>query len=219
MCAVALLGTSAAAQPTSPTQFTFKGNYLGMSLQEFKTKNAGESVFINTGKAKWNGRADKKYNLEVPTPLCTDQYHGFLGDPGNEAPGEVFCNPSPGDRNQSALQFAGLQAGSMFYRFLGGRLYEIEIHLTSHDFADVKAAFTQKFGAPTRTTAESYQNGFGATWTGEVCHWKSGSQAIALTEGSGNGPGQNPRSIASNALAIFWDTSNVPPSATKPVDF
>ena len=219
VCAVAFLTTSASAQSVPPAQFTFKGNYLSMPIQEFKAKNVGESVFINSGKAKWNGRADKKNTLEVQTPLCTDQYQGFPGDPGNEAPNEVVCNASPGDRNQPALQFAGVQAVSMFYRFLGGRLYEIEIHLTSHDFGDVRAAFTQKYGAPANATTESYQNGFGATWTGEVCRWKSGNEAIALTEGSGNGPGQNPRSVASGALAIFLDTSNIPPSAKQPVDF
>jgi hypothetical protein len=213
------LGTCASAQTAPSTQFTIKGNFLGMPLQEFKVKNVGESVFINTGKPKWNGRADKKSTLEVPTPLCTDQYQGFPGDPGNEAPNEVLCNESPGDRNQSGLQFAGVQAVSMFYRFLGGRLNEIEIHLTSHDYMDVKAAFIQKYGTPTNTTSESYQNGYGASWTGEVCHWKSGNQAIALSEGSGNGPGQNSRSIASSALAIFLDTSNLPPSSTKPADF
>jgi hypothetical protein len=219
MCALMLVETSAAAQTAPPTQFSFKGNYLGMPLQEFKTKNVGESVFINTGKPKWNGRANKKDTQEVPTPLCTDQYQGFPGDPQNEAPNEVLCNPSPGDRNQSALQFAGIQAVSMFYRFLGSRLYDIEIHLVSHDYGDVKAAFIQKYGAPTSTTSERYQNGYGATWTGEVCHWRSGNQAIALTEGSGNGPGQDSRSFASLALAVFLDTSNVPRSSTKSADF
>ena len=214
-----LVGASVAAQTISSTHFTFKGNYLGMALQEFKTKNLGESVFINTGKPKWTGRADKKSTLEVPTPLCTDQYQGFPGDPGNEAPNEVLCNPSPGERNQSALQFAGVQAVSMFYRFLSGRLYVIEIHLTSHDYTDVKAAFILKYGSPTNTTSESYQNGYGATWTGQLCHWISGNQAIALTEGSGNGPGQNSHSWASNASAIFLDTSDIPSSPTKPADF
>lgn len=153
MCAIALTGTSLLAQNSS--QFTFKGNYLGMPLSEFKAKNLGESVFINTGKPKWNGRADKKYTLEVPTPLCTDQYQGSPGDPGNEVPNEVLCNPSPGgERNKIALQFAGIQAESLFYRFYGQSLFEIEIHFTSHDYGEVKAAFVQKYGPPSRTSSD-----------------------------------------------------------------
>lgn len=219
MLAVCSISSQSVIAQTSAPTFTFKGNYLGMPLAEFKTKNVGESVFINTGKPKWNGRSDKKFTLEVPTPLCTDQYHGFPGDPGNEAPNEILCNTSPGERNQGALQFAGTQAVSMFYRFYGGRLYEIEIHLTSHDYKDVKLAFIQKYGSPSSKDDKSYQNGFGARWTGEVVYWKSGTQEVALSEGAGNGPGQDSHSIASDASAVFIDVGNMPPSSNKKIDF
>ena len=207
------------AQADNPVHLTFKGNYLGMSLDEFKQQNVGEHVFLNTGKPRWNGGPDKKFNKEVPTPLCTDEYRGFPGDNQNLAPDEVLCNVAPGEINQAALRFGGIRAAVMLYRFNNKKLYQIEISFSSGDYLAVKSAFFQKYGQPTKLTTLAYQNGYGANWQGEVSIWNAGNQTIVATEGSGNGPAQNPSSPTTGAGVVFSDTANQPASSARKPDF
>jgi hypothetical protein len=76
--------------PAMAQSFSFKGNSLGMSLEEFQRANATATIWINTGDP--HRRRDKKLSRQVPTPLCSDEYR--IG-PVLE-PGEVYCDASPG---------------------------------------------------------------------------------------------------------------------------
>jgi hypothetical protein len=76
--------------------FSFKGNSLGMTLQAFKASNNQGQVWIAWGSANWRGKAKKENKKQVPTPLCTDDYTSLAG---GLSPGEVFCDPAPGETN------------------------------------------------------------------------------------------------------------------------
>ena len=209
------------AQSSAPTQgFSFKGNYLGMSLAAFRVANATDQVYVNTGNSTAFGRPNKKYTTAVPTPLCTDQMRGFPGDPGVDlAEGEVACNVSPGNANPDGLVVAGAPVISVIYRFYNGRLHHIQISFIALEYSLFSSAFKAKYGVPTARQESHYQNGFGANWVGEDLGWSSGSQSIALIEGAGNGPGQDNTNIQHPSTAVFDDFANEPSRPKSAQDF
>jgi len=52
--------------------YTFKGNYLGMSLADFRAANNQGQVAIAWGQPNWRGKPKRGRERMVPTPLCTD---------------------------------------------------------------------------------------------------------------------------------------------------
>jgi hypothetical protein len=201
------------------TPTTFKGNSLGMSLEEFKQANRGQQVWINTGDP--NKRQNKKLSRLVDTPLRTDTLDGFEGtaEVAPRKPGEVVCNISSGSFNPDAKVVAGTKMGQIIYRFYGGKLYEIQLQFAAVSFSGVKAAFISKYGPPTNTEQESFQNGFGARWSGEGVEWVIGkTMRVILVEGPGNGPGQD--NLSETANATIADSSLAPPTqAPAKTDF
>ena len=188
-----------------------------MSLYDFKSQNATDKIWVNTGKPNAFGRPSKKYSFEVPTPLCTDQLRGFPGDVVTLAEGEVFCNVSPGVANPDGLVVAGQRITRVLYYFYQNRLYKIELYLLASQFSPIKSAFNQKYGDATLHEAKTYKNGFGANWTGQVLGWKAGAEIIGLEEGPANGPGQDASDPNHPSIAIFLDQSHQPPTGNKPV--
>jgi hypothetical protein len=197
---------------------TFKGNSIGMPLEEFKQANRGQKVYINTGDpAK---RRNKKLDQAVDTPMCTDSLDGFDGaNTGYRLPGEIICNISPGDRNPDAKLVAGISLNQVLYHFYGGRLYSVDISFSAISYLSMRNAFVSKFGSPSSTGRVDCQNGFGARWTGETVAWQIGQSAGAsLVEGCGNGPGQNAFDAMSGGS--ISDSSMGPPRAVqKAADF
>jgi len=200
--------------------FDFKDVHLGMQLSEFKVVMAGDTVWVNTGKPNIFGHASKKYNKQVPTPLCTDTMREFPGDIPDLKDGEVLCNPSPGYANQDRLTVMGLQLESAIYRFYKSRLYEIDITASPSLFEVLQYGFRTKYGAPRSATTSSYQNGFGASWTGQNLYWERGRESIIFTEGPGNGPGQSAATEPHPSSAMFLDADlQPPPEKPAPLDF
>jgi hypothetical protein len=206
--------------PTN-TAFSFKGNKLGMTLEQFRSNPANvASIWINTGDPK--KRLDKKKSQQVNTPLCSNQY-AQIEDFPVVASGEIICiTGTPphdvvernfqitkqGGINTQSLTVAGHDPEHVWYRFYREHLYAIEIgKFSPFEFADLLQAFEQKLGQPNRTSNEEYQNGFGAHWSGEVVIWQKGTQIVSLKEGPGMGPGQNHFSRTDGPEIIFADLS------------
>jgi hypothetical protein len=201
--------------------YSFKGNSLGMTLQEFKKQNFQGYVYYDK---KGNlTKAGKKNAIQVPTPVCTD-------DPTqadmrvNLGPGEVVCP-------EANPQFAGQRIAQVRYRFYKERLFQIESQFGSSGYIQVKQAFVAKYGPVAETGQKDFQNGFGAHWLGEISFWQQDSQVIVVSEGPDNGPGQDGCDFQDTATgnclvpkldasAIFRDNSLMP--SAKPgakVDF
>jgi len=144
---------------------------------------------------------------------------GFPGDDGTVQPGEVLCNPAPGEINIDARMVAGSAVTSILYHFYNGKLYEIALVFPAVRYGVTKSAFLDKYGPPSRQTTSEFQNGFGARWTGEDLFWLQGTQTVSLEEGGNNGPGQDHfASIGSSA--VIMDTALMPrSSSTKTQDF
>lgn len=216
---LALCALSTLVKAQTPGGYSFKGNYLGESLREFKAANATAEVSVNTGKPKGMfGHPDKKLTTTVKTPLCTDQMRGFPGDPGQLVPDEVACNVSPGEANPDGLVIGGNKARTVLYRFYKEKLYRIDISISDAFYPAVSQAFREKYGEPAKVLSHEYQNGYGARWNGEILAWKAGGQGIIMLEGPGNGPGQN--RFMTQSTIMMGDTALEPESNSKsPVDF
>jgi hypothetical protein len=219
-------------QPSEEHQFSFKGAYLGMPLDQFRVLNKQE-VWINTGdphKRKDNDKAQVVYS-----PLCSDQYDigslmnslGFIGHASLGAPinkpqqNEIVCFTTSGSSDYTINQHpkelpgfnpegrtvAGEKAINLHYRFVQGKLYGIHMWFVTSEMPAILSAFSQKYGSPQEVSAENFQNGFGATWQGEVYTWRHDSQIIKLRMGSGRGPGQSPFEFNGSAGVDIVDTS------------
>ncbi len=221
VCSVCLCdGGRMSAQETA---YTFKGNSLGMTLEDFKKQNFHGYVFYDK---KGNlTKEGKKGAIQVASPVCTDSA-AFAEDPGervNLVPDEVVC---PEDRPQ----FAGQRFVQVRYRFYRGYLFQIESQFGSSGYPQVKAAFIEKYGPLSEMRSMDYQNGFGASWTGEVSIWRQRNQTIVVTEGPDNGPGQDGCDYRSpdsgdclvpklDATAILRDNSVAPAKTAAKPDF
>jgi len=210
ICFVLFSGLVAVAQQG----YTFKGNALGMSLNDFRAANSGYAVWITAGKVNAFGRTKKNEKMQVQTPLCTDKYRDFPGDSRDLVDDEILCNASPGSINSDGATIDGYPVDSVAYRFYKLRLYQINIFFVPSRFEEIANAFRDKYGEPLSTTFSDYQNAFGARWKGRNIIWRNGKQRIAMVEGGGNGPGQNDETSLSGAT-ITDESLSPPPSGTK----
>ena len=204
--------------------YSFKGNSLGMTLDEFKKQNFHGYVYYDK---KGNlTKAGKKNALPVATPVCTDS-PVLSAQPAVRAnldPDEAICpEENPG--------FAGLWYAQVRYRFFKGRLYQVESTFGSADYPQAKEAFIAKYGPVNETRQMDYENSFGARWQGEVSLWRHGSEAIVMMEGPDNGPGQDRCLVRKptsgdclvpkpDASAVLRDDALAPPAKpAAPADF
>lgn len=81
------------------------------------------------------------------------------------------------------------------YEFNQGKLVIISFDFPSETYLALREAFKSKYGAPDSLSKADYQNGFGARWSGEVALWTRGDTSLGLSEGAGNGPGQNAEQV------------------------
>jgi hypothetical protein len=203
--------------------YAFKGNSLGMTLDEFKRQNSSGYVYYDK---KGNlTKAGKKDAIQVATPVCTDSTV-FSAQPNvkaNLGPDEVACP-------EEHPQFAGQSFAEVSYRFYKGRLFQIQIQFNSSGYFQVKEAFVAKYGSVSETGHMDYQNGFGAHWQGETSIWRHGTQAIVVMEGPDNGPGQDGCDFRNtetgkclvpkfDASAVLRDKSLTPSTPSAKPDF
>lgn len=192
----------------SATPYEFKMAHFGMSLEEFKHAASGELVDRPLPEHTIFGAPKTK---KFPTPLCTDSTRAFEGDPLLELKnGEVVCNASPGNANQNLGTVAGRKLRYITYSFYDGKLYKISLQIPPSTFVAVVEAFSKKYGVPRKSSSDSYQNEFGATWSAANFVWKRGSQTIVIKEGVGRGPGQ-----FDDGTGVIMDTAFGPPAAPQ----
>lgn len=202
------------AGPVEP--FHFKVAYLGMSLREFKSTAKGEPYDAEVGvKRSLFGRR-RPLMESLPTPLCSDSGgKRVLSGLARLAPGEVYCDASPGESNIQLRTVAGAPAIKIFYLFYKDRLYCISMDALPEQFEVLESAFANKYGKPARLHDDTYQNGYGAKMVGKKFLWKRGEEMILLREGrSANGAARG-----LPARAVFLDPSLAPPGAAPVVDF
>lgn len=75
---------------------------------------------------------------------------------------------------------------SIEYKFVDGRLYEIEVRRLYQAYFDkVYGALKDKCGEPTTRKTEIYQNGYGAQFQGDVLSWSNSVSMILYLQRSG----------------------------------
>ena len=81
--------------------------------------------------------------------------------------------------------YAGLSVSemAMFYK---DRLASIYFKFGQDKFETLKDALQQKFGKPASTEVKTYQNAYGAKFTGEYIVWSNGVSTITLEEMGGS---------------------------------
>lgn len=210
---VAVIGAAAVASGAAHGQgYTFKGNRLGMTLDEFRQKNlSGYEYYTRDGSIV---KAGTRGSIKIAKPICTDSEY-FTGDPtlaAKLASDEVVCpDESP--------EFAGLDYANLRYRFYKGKLYEVEAFFNSSGYEKVKNSFVAKYGPVSTTSKQDFHNDQGAHWQGEASTWRNGSQSIVLTEGPDNGPGHDTAKFRTNAGAVIRDDDLAPKAKAPKVDF
>ncbi len=68
------------------------------------------------------------------------------------------------------------------FKFVDGRLFNISGLFLQEKFERMRQAFVTKYGLPTSTEQETYQNSFGATFPGVILTWNNGVSSITLAE-------------------------------------
>jgi hypothetical protein len=161
--------------------YELKGDRLGMSLQDFKTKYrhklqgdpreapftsdqreaaARESKPLSTlGEEPWHPKAN------VVNARITFPFEDYMA-------------------NNHTPTLAGVKTDLHFYRFVDDRLYRIEYVFPQSGFSEVQEAMVATYGKPRDITTKEYQNSFGAKFTGKVCTWDNAVSGIILMERS-----------------------------------
>jgi hypothetical protein len=221
VCSVGLFG---GGRLSAQENYTFKGNSLGMTLDDFKKQNFHGYVYYDK---KGNlTKGGKKGAIQTATPVCTDNPLRLAGQPNlrvNLVADEEICP-------EDSPQFAGQIFALVQYVFYKGRLFQIESHFPSSGYTAVRDAFVMKYGPVDERRYSDYQNGFGANWQGEVSIWRKGSQTIVVMEGPDNGPAQDGCYYQSpdsgkclvpktDASAILRDDSMAPATSSPKADF
>jgi hypothetical protein len=184
LLAAILLSTAARAQVAGtvkpePEPYELKGNRLGMSLSDFKTRY----FHVPTGDTR-------------PGPFCSDAYpDGFsrrtkLHDTAaldavkaDTAAGLVTCKIFfPYEEMEGPKSTVANVPVVLLFDFVDGKLYRIGASFRQEVFDRVRAAFTEKYGEPNLAETKTYQNAFGATFAGQIILWSNGLSSIQLTE-------------------------------------
>ncbi len=201
-------------EPLNPSdQFLFKGNWIGMSLAQWKANPENQSDVTLTGHpgtSTW-----RKKTVHILGAWCSDGSAGVPGpdeDDIADGPGDLLCSVAlPGWLGVTDV--GDVEVSNLTYDFRGGKLISIKFFFESSKYAGVDLALSAKYGQGKEGTAVLYQNVFGARWTGETKYWKRGDILLTLGEGSGNGPG---RLSGYGGVLISGPTSS---SSTTPVNF
>jgi hypothetical protein len=157
---------------SAPTQFyEFKGDSLGMSLEEFKQRHFYKPLTHNKS-----------------APFCSDDSRGanavLLADESYLKAGLVNCRITfPFEDSQGRkVTIANSNAIAHLFHFVDKRLYQITIVVNHTDFPRVRDALVEKYSSPHGSKKEVYQNAYGATFAGEKLTWTNGISSVELSE-------------------------------------
>lgn len=169
ICAQAVTARACAVpQSTLPAApYELKGDQLGMSLTDFKTKH---------------------YHLPEGDPKCSDDYpppqHAVVAIEVKYPPGVVACKiffPFE-ERPVPKTTIANVPVSYQVFYFVDGKLFKIEIIFNEKDFEVVRAAFEDKYHSPAKSETKNYQNGFGASFEGKNLTWQNDASIIIMRQ-------------------------------------
>lgn len=152
--------TSIVAEDDEDDVFALKGDRLGMTLAQFKTKYARKISGHNK-----------------PLPWCSDEMPGkpipeLLAEPWHSAVGIVHGRIDfPFENNSPTV--AGVDTHLLLYQFIDGKLFQISAFFNPEGFHGVSQGLTSKFGTPVKEQQTPRQLG-----------WWSMASSIELTAGS-----------------------------------
>jgi hypothetical protein len=182
---------------------SFKGSSLGMSLEQWKNNPANASeLWVNYGNpSAW--RRDKKKTVHISGPFCSDS---GMAIPGIEPlfDGDVVCTIAHVGAI-ATTEVGNAEVSNLRYEFHDGKLFLMAFRFSSGSYNAAASAFTTKYGTATKFSSDSYQNGYGANWTGETRTWNFPGVQIYVAEGSGNGPAQDARDPSKGGLGRLTD--------------
>jgi hypothetical protein len=152
--------------------FDLKGDRLGMSLKEFKAKYT-RKVEGHNESAPFS--SETRPRQELPT-LLAESWHTDAGivNCSITFPFEAFRGNAP--------TIADVKTELLVHHFVDGKLYRITAWLPHDGYLKVKMGLIAKEGDPDREETSTYQNSFGATFTGESLTWTNAVSTITLTE-------------------------------------
>lgn len=152
--------------------FDLKGDRLGMSLKDFKTKYARNVA-----------------GHDKSAPFCSDAQPGkaivtLLAEPWHSEAGIVNCSiafPFETIRGDGPT-IAEVKTELLVHHFVDGKLYRITAWFPHDGYDKVKDGLIAKYGAPAHEKTEAFQNQLGAKFTGESLMWTNGASTIMLDE-------------------------------------
>jgi hypothetical protein len=141
-----------------PLPYDLKGDRLGMTLEEFKTKHS------------------RRVGV-VMMPYCADSSPGqanamLWSEPWHVAAGLVNARIDlPSENNPPTI--AGVRTELFLYHFVDGKLYRMTVLFDTEAFHLIHNAMVQKYGPPAKENKERME-----------LVWDNGASAIKLTRGS-----------------------------------
>ncbi|MCL4197729.1 MAG: hypothetical protein KJZ69_09590 [Phycisphaerales bacterium] len=145
--------------------YDFKGDQLGMSIDDFK--------------AKYH-RIAQDGLTELPQFNEYEDWHAAAGITA----GTLTTYFENEDRSPYAPTLVGVPVHYHSYAFIDGRLYAMWFAFAQERVSVVLEALIATYGEPSSSMTEEVQNAFGATFPNTVVRWDNGVSAIVLTERS-----------------------------------
>src|ERR1035438_458569 len=191
-------GAPIASQPIPSTDsqpFSLKGDVLGETIDEFRSRNERVITLGIMGLDRLRLAPDlpKTKNL----PQCSNDKPDKTGDlpwdvrfltDGEKRAGVVRCIAALSLDDdfdfQDSPTVANVRAYRTVYYFFHLRLYMIKSTLPGSEYSVLRSASIDKYGAPSIGIAH-YQNSFGAMFSGETLLWKNALSQISIGQRDG----------------------------------
>ncbi len=175
-----------AAKAAPAVYYDFKGARLGMTLDEWKAVTPP----LSTSAASFGGKDDGPERIWCSNDKMPD---------GKEITGEFYLSDAEQALGVVACKYARLTGSGSYhfltssyvkigeyisndvdYKFLDGKLYEINITGSDNLLSDIMDGLTSKFGQPTTSVNDTTQNKAGATFPHTEKTWLNPVASIHL---------------------------------------
>jgi hypothetical protein len=170
VCISFLLFVGASAQEQVPT---IKGHHLGETVMEFlRVENAAPKLsqcHDLLADPKTPKRSQKEMLLKLQVDDCMNIANVLQTGDGEIGAGQLNMTPA----GHSTFEHGKLIKMELDFWNLPGKTYS---------FDSVLSDFSTKFGDPSRTWSDDFQNGFGARFSYRRAAWKTKDLVISLAE-------------------------------------
>lgn len=156
--------------------YELKGDRLGMALSDFKAKYK-RSVKGHNKSAPWC--SDARPRQEIITLLSKPYFaNANIVNCRIAFPFESYRGNSP--------TVAGVETSMYVHHFIDEKLFKITVIISHNGFFELKEALIAKYGKPSISDAQQYQNRMGARFSGDNVIWENDSSKIMLIERMGS---------------------------------